>query len=113
MGIIFSRKLVLKGSENTFIIPLITLLAGMVVFYFQYYVLISPEMLTSAKSNAAKISLSSLFNEMAFQWLSPFEQLKIIFLVLAVIGGWNLWKIKPIKKPLIIFFKINYYLKTL
>ena len=62
MGIIFTRKLVLNGTENTFIIPLITLLAGMVVSYFQYYVLISPEMLALAKSNAAQTSLSLLFN---------------------------------------------------
>ena len=95
MGIVFSRKLVLKRSENTFIIPLITLLVGMAVSYFQYFVLISPEMLASAKSNAAQTYLSSLFNEVAVQWLSPFEQLKIIFLILAVIGGWNLWKQKP------------------
>jgi hypothetical protein len=95
IGIIFSRKLVLMGSENAFFIPLITLLAGVVVFYFQYYVWISPEMLASAKSNAAQTSLSSLFNEVTGQWLSPFEQLKIIFIILAVIGGWNLWKKKP------------------
>jgi hypothetical protein len=95
MGIIFSKKLLLNGSDNAFIIPLITLLTGMVVSYFQYYVLISPEMLASAKSNAAQTSLSSLFNEVMFLWLSPFEQLKIIFLILVVIGGWNLWKKKP------------------
>jgi hypothetical protein len=95
MGIIFSKKLVLNGSDNAFIIPLITLLTGMVVSYFQYYVLISPEMLASAKSNAAQTSLSSLFNEVMFLWLSPFERLKIIFLILMVIGGWNLWKKKP------------------
>jgi hypothetical protein len=95
MGIIFSRKLALKVNENIFIIPLITLLAGVAVFYFQYYVWISPEMLASAKFNAAQTSLSLLFNEVMGQWLSPFEQLKIIFLILAVIGGWNLWKQKP------------------
>jgi hypothetical protein len=95
MGIVFSRKLVLKGSEKAFLIPLRTLLAGVVVCYFQYYVWISPEMLAVAKSNAAQTSLSSLFNEVMGQWLSPFEQLKIIFLIMAVIGGWNLWKKKP------------------
>jgi hypothetical protein len=95
MGIIFSRKRALKGSENAFLIPLITLIVGVVVCYFQYYVWISPEMLAAAKSNAAQTSLSSLFNEVMRQWLSPFEQLKIIFLILAVIGGWNMWKHKP------------------
>jgi hypothetical protein len=74
------------------IIPLIALLAGMVVSYFQYYVLISRKMLASAKSNAAQTYLSSLLNEVTAQWLSPFGQLKIIFIILAVIGGWNLWK---------------------
>jgi hypothetical protein len=102
MGIILLRNVVLKGSNNAFLIPIITLLAGVVVFCFQYYVWISPEMLASAKSNAAQTSLSSLFNEVMVQWLSPFEKLKIIFLILAVIGGWNLWKQKPATLLLIV-----------
>jgi hypothetical protein len=95
VGIIISRRVVTKESASTFFVPLIALLAGLVVFYWQYYVWISPEMLASAKSNAAQSSLSLLFSEVMAQWLAPFEQLKIIFLILAVAGGWNLWKQKP------------------
>jgi hypothetical protein len=95
LGIIISRKVVTKESANIIFVPLIALLAGLVIFYCQYYVWISPEMLASAKSNAAQSSLSLLFSEVMAQWLAPFEQLKIIFLILAVIGGWNLWKEKP------------------
>jgi hypothetical protein len=97
LGIIVSAKAVTKISENIFLVPLITLLAGLVVFYWQYYVWISPEMLASAKSNAAQSSLSLLFSEVMAQWLAPFEKLKIIFLILAVAGGWGLWKQKPAK----------------
>lgn len=102
MGFIISRRFVSKESDNTFIVPLITLLAGLVVFYWQYYVWISPEMLASATSNAAQSSLGSLFNEVMDQWLSPLERLKFVFLILAGIGGWNLWKQKPAKLFLIV-----------
>ena len=102
MGIIVSRRAVKKSSENVFLVPLITLLAGLVVFNWQYYVWISPEMLASAKSNAAQSSLSLLFSEVMVQWLAPFEQLKFIFLTLAVAGGWGLWKQKPEKLLLIV-----------
>jgi hypothetical protein len=96
LGIIVSRRVVTKESANMFCVPLIALLAGLVVFYWQYYVWISPEMLASAKSNAAQSSLSLLFSEVMAQWLAPFEQLKIVFQILAVVGGWSLWKEKPV-----------------
>ena len=102
LGITISGRAVTKISKNIFLVPLITLLAGWVVFYWQYYVWISPEMLASAKSNAAQSSLSSLFSEVMDQWLAPFEKLKIIFLILAMIGGWGLWKQKPEKLFLIV-----------
>ena len=73
LGITISGRAVTKISENIYIIPLITLLAGWVVFYWQYYVWISPEMLASAKSNAAQSSLGLLFSEVMVQWLAPFE----------------------------------------
>lgn len=102
LGIIISRRAVTKESTNIFFVPLIALIAGLVIFYWQYYVWISPEMLASAKSNAAQSSLSLLFSEVMAQWLAPFEQLKFIFLIFAVVGGWNLWKRKPTKLFLIV-----------
>ena len=36
------------------------------------------------------------------QWLSPLERLQFVFLILAGIGGWNLWKQKPAKLFLIV-----------
>jgi hypothetical protein len=44
LGIIVSRRAVKKTSKNILLVPLITLLAGLVVFYWKYYVWISPEM---------------------------------------------------------------------
>jgi hypothetical protein len=102
LGITISGRAVTKIYENIFFIPLITLLAGWVVFYWQYYVWISPEMLASAKSNAAQSSLGLLFSEVMVRWLAPFEQFKIIFLIFAVVGGWSLWKQKPAKLFLIV-----------
>jgi hypothetical protein len=54
-------------------------------------------MLASAKSNSAQSSLGLLFSEVMAQWLAPFEQFKIIFLIFAMAGGWGLWKQKPAK----------------
>ena len=102
LGITISGRAETKISKNNFFVPLITLLAGWVVFYWQYYVWISPEMLASAKSNAAQSSLGLLFSEVMAQWLAPFEQFKIIFLIFAVAGGWGLWKQKPAKLFLIV-----------
>jgi hypothetical protein len=102
LGIIVSRKAATNEYGNTFLIPLITLLAGLMIFYCQYYLWISPEMLASAKSHAAQSSLSLLFGEVMAQWLAPFEELKIIIFVLAVTGGWSLWKQKPAKLFLIV-----------
>jgi hypothetical protein len=101
-GIIISRRAATKESTKFFFVPLIALFVGLVVFYWQYYVCISPEMLASAKSNAAQSSLNLLFSEVMAQWLAPFEQFKIIFLILAVIGGWGLWKQKPAQFFLIV-----------
>jgi hypothetical protein len=59
-------------------------------------------MLASAKSNSAQSSLGLLFSEVMAQWLAPFEQFKIIFLVFAVARGWGLWKQKQAKLFLIV-----------
>lgn len=100
-GIIFYRRFVTNSSILVYLIPFLSLLIGLVAFYLQYYVWISPEMLESAASNAAQSSLNLFFKDLMAQWLAPFDSMKLIFLFFAFAGGWVLWKKYPLKLLLI------------
>ncbi len=92
VGIILFRRGLTKEPVKEFISPLLALLVGLVAFYIQYYVFISPKMLASAASNSAQSSLDTFFMEVLVQWLAPFEAVSLIFLFLAVVGCLSLWK---------------------
>ena len=83
-------------------VPFLSLSMGLVIFYFQYYFWISPEMLESAKLNAAKTPFDSLFNQVMFHWLAPFDSIKFVFLLFSFLGGWVLWKKNPLKLHLLL-----------
>ena len=95
LGLIIFNLMIRKIPINNLLVPLFSVPVGLIAFYWQYYVLISPEMLTSAKSNAAQSSLNSLFGEVMVQWFAPYESLQLIFLSLALTGAWRLWKQSP------------------
>ncbi len=101
-GIIIFRWIVLKTFTLDFLIPYFSLLVGLVAFYLQYYVWISPEMLQSATSNAAQSSFNSFYGEVMAQWMAPFDSMNLIFLFFSFAGGWVLWKQNPVKLFLIL-----------
>ena len=96
---IFQRSI--KKNANL-MLPFFSLLIGLVIFYFQYYFWISPEMLESAKLNAAKTPFNSFFNQVMFHWLAPFDSIKYVLLLFSFSGGWVLWKQNPLKLLLIL-----------
>jgi len=82
MGILLSGNHVFKKAS----LPLLSTVVAGLVFYLQYYVLISPAMLAEATSNAAKISLPLLFPELLAEWISPFEPVGFLFFLFALVG---------------------------
>jgi len=91
---------IFQGTMNktsNFMVPYLSFLMGLVVFYLQYYIWISPEMLESAKLNAAKTPLDSFFEQVMFHWLAPFDFIKFIFLFFSFVGGVVLWKKNTLK----------------
>ena len=88
-----------RGIKKTasLLIPFLSLVMGLMIFYFQYYFWISPEMLEWAKFNAAKTQFDSFFNQLMFHWLAPIDSIKFVFLLFSFLGGWVLWKQNPLK----------------
>ena len=82
MGILLSGNHVFKKAS----LPLLSTVVAGLVFYLQYYVLISPAMLAEATSNAAKTSLPLLFPELLAEWISPFEPAGFLFFLFALVG---------------------------
>ena len=82
MGILLSGNHVFKKAS----LPLLSTVMAGLVFYLQYYVLISPAMLAEATSNAAKTSLPLLFPELLAEWISPFEPAGFLFFLFALVG---------------------------
>jgi len=82
MGILLSGNHVFKKAS----LPLLSIVVAGLVFYLQYYVLISPAMLAEATSNAAKTSLPLLFPELLAEWISPFEPAGFLFFLFALVG---------------------------
>ena len=81
-GILLSGNHVFKKAS----LPLLSTVVAGLVFYLQYYVLISPAMLAEATSNAAKTSLPLLFPELLAEWISPFEPAGFLFFLFALVG---------------------------
>ena len=81
-GILLSGNHVFKKAS----LPLLSTVVAGLVFYLQYYVLISPAMLAEAISNAAKTSLPLLFPELLAEWISPFEPAGFLFFLFALVG---------------------------
>ena len=54
----------------------------MLVLFVQYFVLISPDMLEMAFSNAAQSELSSFPKAILQEWIQPFEPGEVIFVFL-------------------------------
>ncbi len=88
MGILLSGNHVFKKAS----LPLLSTVVAGLVFYLQYYVLISPAMLAEATSNAAKTSLPLLFPELLAEWISPFESAGILFFLFALMGLGRLFR---------------------
>ena len=82
MGILLSGNHIFKKAS----LPLLATVVAGLVFYLQYYVLISPAMLAEATSNAAKTSLPLLFPELLAEWISPFEPAGFLFFLFALVG---------------------------
>ena len=82
MGILLSGNHVFKKAS----LPWFSIVVAGLVFYLQYYVLISPAMLAEATSNAAKTSLPLLFPELLAEWISPFEPAGFLFFLFALVG---------------------------
>lgn len=100
LALYLSGLFIFLGAINKtadFLVPFLSLLMGLVIFYLQYYFWISPEMLESAKFNAAKTPFDSFFKQVMFHWLAPFDSIKFIFLLSSFAGGWALWKQSPLK----------------
>ena len=92
MGILIVGVRHPSRKNNILLIPLVSSVVGGVGFYFQYYVLISPEMLAEATSQVSTISYSQFFPGLLSKWTSPFESVGILFLLLALWGLVNLFQ---------------------
>ena len=99
MGILLSGNHVFKKAS----LPLLSTVVAGLVFYLQYYVLISPAMLAEATSNAAKTSLPLLFPELLAEWISPFEPAGFLFFLFALVGLSWLFRQNPITGFLMAF----------
>ena len=82
----------LPFKNASLVTPLLSTVVGGLVFYLQYYVLISPAMLAEATSNVAKTSLPLFFSELLVEWISPFESAGILFFLFALMGLGRLFR---------------------
>ena len=91
-GILMVGNHLLPFKNASLVTPLLSTVVGGLVFYLQYYVLISPAMLAEATSNAAKTSLPLFFSELLVEWISPFESAGILFFLFALMGLGRLFR---------------------
>ena len=97
LGLFFLISLLLSQRDkwfdlsNAYLKNLTVILICLLGLFVQYFVLISPDMLEMAFSNAAQSELSSFPKAVLQEWIQPFESGEVFFVLLVLLGFFKLF----------------------
>jgi len=112
LGLFFLTSFFLSKPNKWFDISdpylknLAVILICLMGLFIQYFILISPEMLEMAFSNAAKSELSSFPMSILKEWIQPIKFGEVFFIIFALIGLFTLFHLNRTVFTLIVFLLV-------